>query len=340
VPKVQVDTNWSIHGLRAIILENSLLRAVILPEVGARIYQIIYKPHDSNLLWTNPRIAPAKVPYGSHYDDVWCGGWDESFPNNEPGVINGELFPDHGEIWGLEWDWETTQATEEVSARFLCQTRISDVQIEKTITLRSAESNLQVRYSITNRSAADLPMLWNLHAAMAVSEHSRLQFPPMKVRLEPSYLGTLQEPRHESSWPFLRTSDGSFDLSRVPPISERRLHFFYGLEMEEGWFGVAHAHANFACGLCFEPSVFRSCWLFASFGAWRNLNVAVLEPSTGYPFKIEEAVNAGTCAWLRAGLKLETSVMFSVAEGISCVKRITPKGEIYGDRGKADGDVS
>jgi hypothetical protein len=34
----------SYHGLRAVVLENNVLRVVVLPEAGARIWQITYKP--------------------------------------------------------------------------------------------------------------------------------------------------------------------------------------------------------------------------------------------------------------------------------------------------------
>ena len=43
-------------------------------------------------------------------------------------------------------------------------------------------------------------------------------------------------------------------------------------------------------GLTFPASTFPSCWLFASFGGWRNHNVAILEPSTTYPFELEKAI--------------------------------------------------
>ena len=49
--KLSVITDWSYLGLRAVVLENQFLRAVVLPEAGAKIWQITYKPHDADLLW-------------------------------------------------------------------------------------------------------------------------------------------------------------------------------------------------------------------------------------------------------------------------------------------------
>src|SRR5438309_10863054 len=102
--KLIVNTDWSYRDLRAVVLENQLLRMVVLPEAGAKIWQITYKPLDSNLLWNNPRIAPARLPVNSRYDDVWSGGWDELFPNDYVAIIEGERYSDHGGVWTGGWD--------------------------------------------------------------------------------------------------------------------------------------------------------------------------------------------------------------------------------------------
>ncbi len=40
---------------------------------------------------------------------------------------------------------------------------------------------------------------------------------------------------------------------------------------------------------------------FGSFGGWRNLNVAVMEPFTGFPCEIARSVKDGTCAQFAPG---------------------------------------
>ena len=97
--KPSLDVRWHLGPLRALILENRRLRAVVLPEYGGRIWSIRYKPLDRELLWKSPRIPAHRPAFGAVYDDVWSGGWDEVFPNDAPGVIHGERYPDHGEVW-------------------------------------------------------------------------------------------------------------------------------------------------------------------------------------------------------------------------------------------------
>ncbi|HEV2492478.1 MAG TPA: DUF5107 domain-containing protein [Terriglobia bacterium] len=328
--KVRVDADWHFHGLRAVILENEFLRAVILPEVGARIQQLVYKPRDIGLIWSHPRIKPARLPFGAGYDNAWCGGWDELFPNNIPENIVGDAYPDHGEVWAAEWDSRVGEDGAKAFAKFSCRTPISDVAIEKTFSLCPGDHRLYASYVLRNCSQATLPILWNLHIALVVSEHHELAYPPMKVRLEPSFLGTLDGAPLDFTWPAVPMPHGTVDLRKIPSPSEQRTHFFYGHKFSEGWCGLTDTQTGLACGVAFDPKVFRSCWLFGSFGGWRNLSVAVMEPSTGFPYEIARAVRDGTCPKFAPGEEIRTSVVFSVAESVARIRSITPEGEIVG----------
>ncbi|MDT7813380.1 MAG: hypothetical protein QOJ42_3296, partial [Acidobacteriaceae bacterium] len=60
MPGLGLNTVRIGHGLRVVTLENELLRVQILPEAGAKIWQITYLPLDAELLWNNPHILPAQ----------------------------------------------------------------------------------------------------------------------------------------------------------------------------------------------------------------------------------------------------------------------------------------
>ncbi len=123
---------------------------------------------------------------------------------------------------------------------------------------------------------------------------------------------------------------GTVDLRKIPSPSEKRLHFFYGYELSEGWCGLTNTQTGLACGVAFDRKIFHSCWLFGSFGGWRNLNVAVMEPSTGFPYEVAQAVRNGTCTQFAPGEEIRTAVVLSVAENISRIQSITAEGEIVG----------
>ncbi len=326
--RLSASTDWSYRDLRAVVLENRLLRVAILPEAGAKIWQITYKPLDVDLLWNNPRSAPSRLPLNSRYDDVWSGGWDELFPNDEISVIEGEGYPDHGELWTGEWTAEPFANAGDVGVRLRYVTPISAIEVEKTIRLRRDHPRIEFHHRFTNRGRTAFPFLWKLHPAMAVSPQHRIDFPPMQVVLEPGFPGTLVGAPPQAPWPILRTRTGEVDLSRVPPEEAGQLYFFYGTQMKGNWCALTNTATGLACGLQFDPEIFRCCWLFASYGGWRNHNVAVLEPCTGYPLNFEAMKAAGRHRSLGPGESLQTEVRFFVQEGLGSVGSVDASGKM------------
>jgi hypothetical protein len=323
---VSADSWWSFLGLRTVVLENRALRVVILPELGGRIWSIVYKPLDRELLWQNPRIPPRKVPFGACYDDVWCGGWEELFPNDVPGTILGEKYPDHGEVWSIDWDCDTRSSEDSATVALTCNTPISACCLERRLTLRAGEAALHTEHRLTNKGRDDFPFLWKMHPAFRISPDCRIDFPPMTVELEPAWPASLSGAPLRFPWPHADTPEGRIDLSRIPSADSGRCHFFYGTGFSEGWGAITDTAAGLTYGVTFSADVFRSCWLFASFGGWRNHNVAIIEPSTTYPFEIEKAIERGTAPILATGQSIETRTAMRVQTGLSRVRGLSASG--------------
>ena len=321
-------TGSALNGLRVTVVENRFLRLVILPEAGARIWQITYKPLDADLLWNNPTVAPALYGLHTPYDDVWSGGWDELFPNDEAGTLNGNLLPDHGELWTGSWHAEPIQKGESAGLHLRFTTPISSFLAEKTILLRPERAAFEVRYRFTNQGAEAFPFLWKLHPAFAVSTDHRIDFPPMTVRRELEFPGTLGEAPASFPWPYASLNGNLLDLRQIPDVSSRALHFFYGTELAAGWCGITNRANRLACALRFDKEILSCCWLFATHGGWRDLNVAVLEPATGYPYQMQAMIDGGHARRLAPGESLETSVLFSAQEGLTSIGGIEEDGGI------------
>lgn len=316
-----VSTDWTYRGLRVVVLENRFLRVLVLPEAGAKIWQITYKPLDADLLWNNARTPPSRLPLNSRYDDVWSGGWDELFPNDEVATIAGEAYPDHGELWTGQWDFEPFSTPNEVGVRLRFVTPISAIQVEKTITLRRDSARIFFHHRFTNIGSAAFPFLWKLHPAMAVTAHHRIDFPPMQVELEPAFPGSLEGAHQPSRWPYVGIGSKQVDLRKVPGVEERQLYFFYGTGLKQGWCALTNTATGLACGWHFDPSVFPCAWMFATYGGWRNHNVAVLEPCTGYPLNFAAMQAAGRERTLAPGGTLETDILFSVQQGLKISRK-------------------
>src|SRR5262245_3157669 len=118
---VRFDKDWQYNGCRVLRIESDLLRLDILPETGGRIYRWLYKPLDRDMLWQNPRIKPMIVAESTNYDDTFCGGWDELFPNGSAGLHGGEAYPDHGEYWTKRFDWEVQASASEATLHLLAE---------------------------------------------------------------------------------------------------------------------------------------------------------------------------------------------------------------------------
>ncbi|MFB3920885.1 MAG: DUF5107 domain-containing protein [Terriglobia bacterium] len=322
-----VDTSWSFRPFRAVILENQSLRVVVLPELGGRIWSILAKSYNRELLWHNPRIPPQTAPFGAVFDNVWCGGWEEMFPSPAPSVINGESYPDHGEVWCVPWHSETSCDSGKACVLLSCDARISAVRLEKRITLHGEGARVQVSYFLHNPTGVDFPFIFTLHPAFAAPPGTRIDFPPMTVELDPTYPGTLTGVPSPFVWPHADRKGNAVDLRQVAPPSSGEVYFFYGRDFKEGWCALTDPADRFTWGLVFSPTFFRSCWMFSSYGGWRNHHLAILEPSTSFPQQVENAIRNKTAAVLPAGGTLETSVVLQVQGGLTHVKGLTPEGE-------------
>jgi hypothetical protein len=249
---------------------------------------------------------------------------DELFPTDEAGMIEGEQYPDHGELWTGAWDAETFADAEQAGVRLRFVTPISSVAIEKTFRLRPQSARVEISYQLTNLTGARFPFLFKLHPAFAVSAQHRIDFPPMTVVREPAFAGTLGDAPLCFPWPGTPT----LDLRKVPDASARATHFFYGTNLQAGWCALTNTATGLSSCLSFDLGVFPSCWLFAAFGGWRNLNVAVLEPCTGYPLHFPSALEAGRVRWLAAGETLNTSVALTLQENLRSVGGIDAAGNL------------
>jgi hypothetical protein len=309
-------------------MESEKLLLFVLPEAGAKVWQIRFKELDADLLWNNPSLGPAKQPLYASYDDTWSGGWDELFPNDEAGELLGASLPDHGELWTGEWEANLIDAEGVPGLHLRYSTPISHFLVEKTLILRPSQAALEVRYTLTNYGKEEFPFLFKLHPAFAVSASHRIDFPAMTVRREPEFPGTLGGAPLAFPWPQAHVGENTLDLRQVPGEHSGAVHFFYGTELAGGWCGVTNRATGLAAALRFDPGVFSSCWLFATHGGWRDLNVAVLEPATGYPYNMRAMIDAGQARRLKPGESLRTSVLFAVQEGLDSVGGVDEDGTI------------
>lgn len=317
-----VDTNWTYRGFRAVTLENRHLRAVFLPELGGKLWSLVDKAADRELLWHNPRLPPRPAHFGAAYDDWFCGGWDELFPNDAPTAVAGEPYPDHGELWSMPFEWAADEQGGAASLRLWRAGVVTNTRVERRITLGADDSLLRIAYTIRNGGPRPLDYLWKLHPALSVGPASRIDLPAGRVLVDEGFRGRLGVEAFQ--WP----RAGGVDVRQVPPPEADACDFYYAVELDAGWCALTDTAARSGFGLAFDPAVFRSVWVFGAYGGWRGLYTAILEPCTGYPYRLEDAVAQGTASRLAPGETLETEVAAVLYRGLEAVTRISAAGEV------------
>jgi hypothetical protein len=310
VSAVRATDEWSFRGCRAVILENEFLRLSVFPEVGSKIYDIIHVPSGTNVLWHNPRIPLQKAPFGSRFDDVWAGGWDEIFPNDQESVVGGEKFPDMGEAWSLRWDYELEEQRKSASVTTRLTTPISPAEITRRVTLERGGSSIRCEYEIRNLSGDEMKFLWKIHAAFEINDRCSLDIPAKRALVDPRFQQLFDDSAYD--WPIARLKGaGRVDMSRVR-TSDHNCTCQYLTDLEDGVVTFKDGLRGVQSRMTFPKEILDNVWLFLDYGGWRNNYTAAIEPSTSYPHDLAQAVRQGHCASVEGNGKLTAKVEFAV----------------------------
>lgn len=309
----KVHTGAKVHSLSAIRLENDWLALSILPDVGAKIYDLIWKPSGRNLLWHNPRILPQPYPVDANFDNYWCGGWDDGFPTCDACDHKGENYPNLGELRSVRWKpLSTNNQGSEVVARLEAFGPISPVRAEKTVTLSGSGPVVKVRYEIENVGPAPLDFIWGTHPALAPTRHMILRIPARTGIVSLSSDAKLGVPGQKYTWPTLETPGGKTDMCYTRGIDANIFCGHYATDLDAGWYAAEDAETGEGFLLTFPRDICPYLWLWLVYGGWRGYHHVIVEPWTSYPVNLAEAVKAGTSRVLEPGAKFDVEVKATV----------------------------
>jgi Tfp pilus assembly protein PilF len=135
------------RAFKAVVLENDLLRAVFLIEIGGRLWSLFHKPLHRELLYVNPVFQPANLAVR----DAWVSGgveWNVGIPGHTPYTVSPLFAARVDGPKGLpvlrmyEWD------------------RIRRVPYQLDFSLPDGSSWLFVQVRLANTRDAATPMYW------------------------------------------------------------------------------------------------------------------------------------------------------------------------------------
>ncbi len=288
---MNLNVEARIHDVQAVVLENDSLRASVLPALGGKIYDLVWKATGRNILWHNPRILPQTYPIDANFDNYWCGGWDDGFPTCDPCEYRGEQYPALGELRSVKWQVEAAgEDGEKAFVKLTAFGPISPVRAEKTVTLMAKQPVLRMQYELTNLGPLPLEFIWGTHPALEAHENLTLRIPAKTGMVGQATDPRLGTPGQRYAWPLLETPTGVVDMSRVQGIDAKVACGHYALDLEAGWYAVEDSHTGEGFLLKFPLTKCPCLWMWLVYGGWRGYHHIILEPWTSYPNRLVEAV--------------------------------------------------
>jgi uncharacterized repeat protein (TIGR01451 family) len=139
-----------------LVLSNDYLTVTLLPELGGRVYELVFKPTGSNELYRNPVVKPS--PWGPP-EQGWglaVGGMEWDFPTDE-----------HGYEWGIPWRYRVVEGTAGVTVTLRDSDAVTRPTVAVAVHLPADRAALVVRPQIANPTAADVGLKYWTNALLA-----------------------------------------------------------------------------------------------------------------------------------------------------------------------------
>ncbi|HYP39603.1 MAG TPA: DUF5107 domain-containing protein [Chloroflexia bacterium] len=231
---------------RLIVMENRYLKLSVLPGLGGRLYEAIYKPTGHNELYRNPVIKPSS--FGARGWWLAAGGTEWAAPTDE-----------HGLMEYLPWDAAVTRNTDGgATVTVVATDKLTGMRVTGVITLSPEDGAYTLSARIENRtSQPQRAQLWT-NAMLApggtnsVSPRTRFIVPNAEMVVHstsdptlPSEHGVIRWPAHQgrdlsdmSTWhgwlgsfALPDPARGTFAAVYNPDANEGMVKTFKGSEM-------------------------------------------------------------------------------------------------------------
>lgn len=343
----RVTDDLVYKGLRTLVLENELIRAGILLDKGADLFEFRYKPTDTDFLWRSPnglvnpyRLTPTKATADGAFLDSYHGGWQEIFPGGGPANYRGAELGLHGEVTHLPWEYDLIEDTpERIAVRLTTNCIRTPFRLERIMRVESGNPALYLEERLTNLSPEPQEFMWGHHPAFGapfLREGVRLFIPAEQVEVhEPRFAASgILEPGASFAWPIAPAPGGGIDLSRVPGPEAGYSELLYLKDLKAGWYAVLDPDKEVGIGLAWPKAVFPHLWFWLVYGRapgfpwWNRTYCIALEPWTSAPNSLDKAAAMGTQAHIQGGETLAVQMCAVALAGRKTVTAIELDGTV------------
>lgn len=344
-PYIYPWLDWNCYGnpsaptprtYTLLVLENDYLRITLLPELGGRVYQMIFKPTGHNELYQNPVLKPTR--WGPPEQGWWLavGGIEWGLPVEE-----------HGYEWGIPWAWSAVTSTHGVTVT-VRDTDNHRLRAQIDLFLPADQAVLAVTPRLENPTAAAVNFKFWTNALLApgaantVGPELRFVFNANQMsvhstgdcRLPGCWPTTPSGPTYRFSWPVYN----GVDYSRLGNWRQW-LGFFEYPQAAADWMGVYDTAADEGVARVFPSAVARGAKGFA-FGwseafdwhNWTDDGSTYVELHGGVAPTFWETASLGpgqTLSWTEHWYPVSRLGMLSAATDEAAVGLRQSGGELY-----------
>ena len=300
-------------GIESIVLENKLLKVVVLPSIGGKIASIYNKEKDFELLFQNKNSEYKHPKLNDDFAEYDASGFDDAFPTIDLSEVNycGKKvsYPDHGEIWSSSLDYKLSADDVEL---FL-QSSILPYYYKKTISL--SDENLNIEYHIKNTGTETFPCIWAMHCLVNCEENMELTFPKTTTEIlnvqDSINLGKKNTPHQYPITNNIRNQD--YYLNKVGEKSCNNTEKYYANgAVSEGNCSIYYPNHNMLYSVDFDKDKMPYLGFWVTEGGFRGDYNCAFEPTNGFYDGIETAKTNEKLFYLSPDEPLDFTISISL----------------------------
>jgi len=258
-----------------IILDNGVVRAIVVPDLGGKIISLVRIASGREYLISLPSNEDFRKPsFGGTFVDHNNVGFDECIPtigacDYPVGKFAGFQLPDHGDVWSLPWLHEIRE------------------------------------YELLNTSDTLFQFLWSAHPLLATEPGTTILLPldSGELLIDSSKGNRLGSKGESCTWPIAIQKNGQTDDLRLMKTRGEASDKLYTPRLSKGYCGLYHPNANESIVFKFDVESVPYVGLWVCHGGVGPDNpkepyTIAMEPCNGRPDSLREAIRRGESSTL------------------------------------------
>lgn len=287
------------------VLENENLSISLLPGLGGKMIKLVNKRTGTQFLKElengDGELKPPSM--GFDFKPPYTFGFDECFPTVAPShyPFNERViqWPDHGELWTQQWEYEQDETRIVLKA-----TGVNLLyEFQKEITLKGNE--IEISYSLKNNSYRPFDYIWSAHPLLEIDEEDEILLPEKIDEVSLYYSAKEKQVKKvKAGWPFMNSDETDFSI--VQPRNRDLAMKLFAENVETGSAGLYRKKHDETILFGFDAKKTPHLGLWLCYGGWpENAEIGsytvALEPTTASFDKLSEAIDKGQNRSIKPG---------------------------------------